>query len=64
VNHDPTRPPPVDDPKERKFYIVMHHMASVLWMKGRSVEAVDALLDVLGDAKENRQGHPAEDGRR
>jgi hypothetical protein len=33
--------------KERQFYIVMHHLATVLWVKGLAVEALRTLSGVL-----------------
>jgi hypothetical protein len=35
------------EPAERQFYAVMHHLATVLWMKGGAVEALAALSAVL-----------------
>jgi hypothetical protein len=44
--------PPDADMAEQRFYIVMHHMATVLWMKGATVEALAALSAVLKVASE------------
>lgn len=35
------------DEAERRFYVVMHHLATVLWLKGRSTEALAALTAVV-----------------
>jgi hypothetical protein len=35
------------DDAERRFYVVMHHLATVLWMRGRSTEALAALTAVM-----------------
>lgn len=35
------------DAEEQRFYAVMHHLATVLWMKGATVEALAALSAVL-----------------
>ena len=44
------------DPAEQRFYVVMNHMATALWMKGAAVEALAALGAVL-----EWVGHHAED---
>jgi hypothetical protein len=41
-----TDPLPVDT-AERHFYAVMHHLATVLWMKGLTTEGLAALSAVL-----------------
>jgi hypothetical protein len=38
---------PAEDVRERQFYVVMHHMATVLWLKGKAVEGLTALSAVL-----------------
>jgi hypothetical protein len=35
------------DAAEEQFYAVMHHLATVLWMKGATVEALAALSAVV-----------------
>lgn len=41
---------------EQRFYAVMHHLATVLWMKGAAVEALAALGDLLEERRRERAG--------
>jgi hypothetical protein len=46
------------DTAEQRFYVVMHHMATVLWMKGAVVEALAALSGVLEEASKRMTAVP------
>lgn len=48
--------PQVLDVSEQRFYVVMHHLATVLWMKGAAVEALTALRDVLEETSREQPG--------
>jgi hypothetical protein len=43
------------DGRERQFYAVMHHVAAVVWTKGKAVEALAALGAVLGWAAQEER---------
>jgi len=46
------------DTDERRFYIVMQHLATVLWMKELAVEGLDALSAVLERAGRRPDSRP------
>jgi hypothetical protein len=50
--------PQADDPTEQHFYLVIHHMANMLWMKGRAIDALKALTNILDDPKKEPVSDP------
>ena len=62
MSHEPRRvPSPAGkrelDLAEQRFYVVMHHLATVLWMKGATVEALGSPHSCRGMDQPAGRGH-------